>query len=481
MSHVAPHRWADLDAGRVGAAEARRLEAHASACARCAAARARITGARAAFAEVRTEDGPELRWDRIRAQTYWEVERARRTGPSPALPARRRWMPALAIAGAAAAVALGWWQLGGTTAPVPVPVLAAAPAPTAPVAEVGLLTMVVGDATVDGGPAAARFEQPLWAGAEIRTGAGQLAVQFGDGSAFAVGPRSVLRIRAFDHQAIELEVDGRVDVEVAARAPGQRFAVIAGDRVVEVRGTQFRVERKGDAVAVACRHGRVAVRDGGGELAVGAGNAAEIGPGQAVGATAVRTLGAAELDELAAAIPHRVGVWGAPGAVTAATGLLALDGGGQVRVAGWSGQGAAMLRMLPGRHVVERLVDGQWRQVGAPQVDAGQRTALAEVAPPGQGVAPVDSALRGARATRRTQLRRQLGVIRPCVRVLAKQGLGDVFVELELEVDRAGVLTAPRLVRTDLPAATAECVRAAVGTLRLPAGAAASWHEIIRP
>ena len=72
-------------------------------------------------------------------------------------------------------------------------------------------------------------------------------------------------------------------------------------------------------------------------------------------------------------------------------------------------------------------------------------------------------------------------VIRPCVRAISKQGLGDVFIDLNLAVDSQGRVTQSEVAATDLPQATAECVRSAIAALRLRAGRAARWRETIRP
>src|SRR5690606_32534442 len=73
---------------------------------------------------------------------------------------------------------------------------------------------------------------------------------------------------------IELHVQGEVSVEVSHRAAGQRFVVVAGERVVEVRGTAFEVAHEDGHVEVRCRHGLVEVRDaadGGATVEIAAG------------------------------------------------------------------------------------------------------------------------------------------------------------------------------------------------------------------
>src|SRR5262249_59351666 len=115
------------------------------------------------------------------------------------------------------------------------------PRPPAPAALAGLVNRASGDVMVDGVRPADLFARTLAQGSKIATADGRVDIQFGDKSAFALGPRSTIELRRFDVEIIELAVDGTVDIVVAPRAAGQRFLVDAGDQVVEVRGTQFRV------------------------------------------------------------------------------------------------------------------------------------------------------------------------------------------------------------------------------------------------
>src|SRR5690606_35296003 len=119
-----------------------------------------------------------------------------------------------------------------------------------------------------------------------------------DASGFALGPRSMVELRRFDERAIELVVDGTIDIDVAPRAPGQVFLVHAGDRTIEVRGTHFRVAHTGEATRVACRHGLVAVRDAHGEVEVGAARRLELPAGATAVAARVVPLSVDEIDAL---------------------------------------------------------------------------------------------------------------------------------------------------------------------------------------
>jgi hypothetical protein len=494
VRHVAPHRWADALAGRLSPVEAGAMAAHADGCTRCARARDRITAGRAAFGEIKTGAMPEVKWDRVRAQVYWETSSQMRM--ERLKQPRERASFAVPLASVAAVAALVAAVASGSVPRNPFvdDPFEAPPVVAADTGDVGVLTLVRGDATIDGRPALEAFATALQATSEIRTGSGEVSVQFGDGSAFAVGPRSVLRVRQFDRHAIALEIDGRIDVDVAPRAPGQRFVVLAGSRTVEVRGTGFRVERTGDAVAVSCRHGRVAVRDDAGEVEVRAGEGVEVATGSRVEGTPVRALADDELVTLAAAAPHRLAVWASPDAVTALTAALTVEAPADrgVRVDGaMVGRGPLTVRVVSGRHLVETEeaseADGWasagWVDVrgGAIEVAAAPEDTVEPVSPtPLQGTAPRPD-LSAGKSLRRKQLGKQLGDVRHCARALHKQGIDDTYVELELSVDARGAVRYANLLATDLPPTAAQCVRDAVAEMRFPAGPAATWRETIRP
>jgi ferric-dicitrate binding protein FerR (iron transport regulator) len=488
FGHVAPHRWADALAGRLAPRDVAAMATHADRCERCALARDRIGAAQATYADLRTEPAPEMKWDQVRAQAYWETQSQLRLERVRARPRTTQLsVPIAAIAGIAAlviAVASGSVprkRVGRQT-------YITAVGPVADPDEIGALTLVRGDVTVDGTRALDAFAHSLGTGSEIRTGSGDVSVQFGPGSAFAVGPRSVLRMRQFDRKAIALEIDGRIDVDVAPRAPGQRFAVIAGHRTIEVRGTGFRVERAGDTVVVQCRHGRVAVIDDGGELELRAGQGVELAAGVAVRDAKVKELETATLAALAHAAPHRLAVWAAPDAVTAMTAplsVMAAPGRG-VRVDGTEvGAGPLTVRVVAGRHLVETAeIDGDW--VSAGWVDVRQapiEVAAIEdepVAPP-RKVDPAKPDLRRARKLRGKQLQGQLGSAAHCLRTLRKQGIADTFLSIELQVDARGAVRFANVVDTDLPTATADCVREAVVQMQFPPGPSVTWRETIQP
>src|SRR6185436_10725728 len=301
--HPPPHRWADLWAGRVEDPERVEMERHVKRCRACARVRARVTRASDSFVAIRTQSAPEVSWDAIRARVHWSVSTERRASLRPRRPSYS-WL-AGALAGG---VALG--ALTGR-APAPAPAVAAPIArietPTAPAKRpaelVGLVSRASGEVMVNGVRPGDLFARSLTAGTRLATADGRVDIQFGDKSAFALGPRSHIELRRFDAQVIELAVDGTVDISVAPRSDGQRFVVDAGDHTVEVRGTQFRVTHDAGATSVACRHGLVAVSDSTGRVEVGAARRIHVAKGSPVSSERIVALSSDEALALAQATP----------------------------------------------------------------------------------------------------------------------------------------------------------------------------------
>ena len=251
MSHVAPTRFADAFAGRLSPAERAADEAHVRGCSRCAAEQARVVRASDSFATIRALPAPELPWDAVRARVHWEVSKEKRLGTGE-LVARWRWP--WTIAGLAVAAGVTALVVTRADAPAPAPIAHApaasriAPAPEArarPAPLVGLVSRSAGEIRVDGAPVADLYARVLAAGSVVATGEGRLDVQFGDGSALALGPRSTVELRRFDAEAVELVVRGTLDVEVAPRAPHrERLARRRQPPALGLKGAQL---GRGDA------------------------------------------------------------------------------------------------------------------------------------------------------------------------------------------------------------------------------------------
>lgn len=496
-AHVQPQRWADMFAGRVDETERTEMEAHAKQCASCKRARDRVGRASDSFTAIREQPAPELAWDGVRARVHWSVSKEKRDRDAAKQSPRRGYLvawTAVALA-AAAGVAVGvyalWPDEEASRAEVAIPSTTPAPRP-APVTEkakpaplAGLVSRVAGridDVLVDGIRPTDLFARRIGAGTVIATGDGRIDVQFGDASAFALGPRSTLELRRFDAETIELRVEGTLDVEVAPRAANQRFLVVAGDHTVEVRGTQFQVRRDDTQTTVACRHGLVAVRDASAQVEVAAARQIAIAAGQAVSADRVVPLSVDELAQLANDTPLRVPAWTDVDTLLPSSSPLEIATAGrrEVRVDGIElGAGPLIVRVMPGRHTVEAADHaGRYRRVGwidvaAPKASSN-KPARVEVA-----AEPVTSP-RGV-ADRRRQLRAGIdrAKLSRCTRSIAKAGLTDTFVQVEIAVDAMGAIGFLNVIDTDLPSATAACVREVLAEVAFGKGPTATWRERI--
>ncbi|MGE0401423.1 MAG: FecR domain-containing protein [Kofleriaceae bacterium] len=494
--HIKPTRWADMFAGRVDDTERAQMEAHAKQCKACKRSRDRVGRASDSFTAIREQPAPELPWDGVRARVHWSVSKERRDQEAGRqVPPRGRllaWTAAAFVA--AVAIGAGVYAMLPEEEPAEAPI-AATPPPAHPIAQhapaarpaplAGLVSRIAGqtsDVLIDGVRPTDLFARRIVAGTVIATGDGRIDVQFGDASAFALGPRSTLELRRFDAEMIELRVDGTLDVEVAPRASDQRFVVVAGAHTVEVRGTQFQVRRDDAHTKVACRHGLVAVRDATAQVEVGAARQIAIASGEAVSADRVVPLTVEELAQLADATPLRVPAWTDVDTLLPSSAPLeiATVGRREVRVDGIElGTGPMIVRVMPGRHTVEatdhagRYRRAGWVDVAAPKANskpARLEVAVAEPAPSTSGVA---------------QRRRQLAAgidqrkLSRCTRSIAKAGLTDTFVQVEIAVDATGAVGFLNVIDTDLPTTTAACVREVLAEVSFGKGPGATWRERI--
>jgi hypothetical protein len=479
MKHVAPHRWADAWAGKLADAEVAAIERHAESCPRCAKARDRITRTSSqTFPALRAQSAPDLAWDSVRAKVHWSLasERRARTQASPSLLGRIGF-GLVASGGLAALLATATLHHAPPAAVTPVAAQRTQPASDAPAAVQGLVSRLAGDVLVDGLRSGA-FDRRIHAGAVIATGDGRVDVQFGERSAFALGAHSKLELRRFDAAQIELVVDGTVDVEVAKRAPGQRFLVIAGGDTIEVRGTQFRVAHDGRGVHVACHHGLVTVGDGSGEpQQVGAARELDLATGRAVIDAHVQQMSADELAQLVAATPVTTPLWTDADATAKSSAALeiATPDKRDVRVDGVElGQAPLRVRVMPGRHTVEAADPaGRYHRAGWVDTSADQ-PAHVDVRPEPAAAATPSAAerqrqLHAGIAAHRAQLAR-------CTRAMAKAGVTDVSVDIGIGVTASGDVDHLN-VDTDLPATTRTCIEDALHDIRFGPGAAAEWRE----
>lgn len=486
MRHVSPERWAAVCARRVREPELARLIAHADNCERCRRDRDRVAAAQISMADLRNTEAPELGWDAIRAKVRWELSPAGRSSHRDRTP----WIVGVAIA-VAASVAVFAVHSRGSSAVAPTTALSKDPI-EANVAEpskahtvaveplhrpavpplLALVTRARGTVQIDG-DAARLFDRSIGVGAVLATGEGRLDVQFGEGSGLLLGDRSTLRLERFDLASVEVTIDGVVDIAVASRAAGQRFLVRAGAQIVEVRGTQFRVDHRADRTRVSCLHGIVTVREGARSIDVAAGQWVDVHTGQDMPAPLL--LAERERVELALAAPYRL-PWPSDDAKVVATTTTRLDLVAEkdrlLRLDGVElGAGSTSVRVLRGRHLVETSHHrGRFRRAGWVVVSGSTSAAHFDAS------ADEPSASRRQRlADLRALLDR--GKLGRCVRSIAKQGLSGTFVGIELSVDRNGAIGYLNITDTDLPAELAECVRGVVAETRFAPGAAATVIE----
>ncbi|MBV8760630.1 MAG: FecR domain-containing protein [Deltaproteobacteria bacterium] len=485
MGHVAPHKWADAWRGKLSESEVAAMDRHAETCARCAKARDRITRTSSVtFAAIKNAPVPEVSWDSVRAKVHWEVSSAKRSARQRAIrPTRAAWLgvAACAAAGIGLLVATGGTDVPAPPTPAqPAPLAHAEPvhAPAAPAPLAGMVSLVSGEVMIDGVRRTDLFDRALGTGTVIATADGRIDVQFGDHSAFALGPRSKLELRRFDATEVRLVVDGTIDVEVAPRAAGQRFLVEAGAQTIEVRGTQFRVVHDTNGTRVACRHGLVAVRDHAGEALVGA--AKKVDVTSAVDATKVATLSDAELAQLAEATPVTTPLWIDDLAHRSSILELATSTHRDARVDGVEvGPAPLRVRVMPGRHTIETAdASGRFHRAGWVDAQAAEPARL-EVATP-EPTAPASPT--PSIAARKRELATGIAANRPklgrCTRAAAKSGIEDLSVQIEISVDATGAVRFLN-VDSDLTSVTQACIHDALAQIQFGPGPAATWHERI--
>jgi hypothetical protein len=476
--HVAPHRWADAFAGKLADDELQAIEQHADDCPSCARARDRVQRASQSFPALRAQSAPELAWDGVRARVHWSVSKERRTKSRAAVSGRPRAFITVGLLTAGAfglAVATGSFDVKAPQPTAKHETQVPAPAPQA-VALAGLVSRLTGQVMIDGVRRDDAFERTLVAGTVLATGQGRVDVQFGDRSAFALGPRSTLELRRFDADAIEIIVEGTVDIEVAPRTAGQRFVVIAGERTVEVRGTQFRVSHAAGTTRVACRHGRVAVRDSRGELEVATARKVELAAATPTDAARVTALTVDELEELAAATPATMPLWTDAHALvqTSAALEIATVGTRAVRVDGVElGEAPLRVRVMPGRHTVETADrTGRFRRAGWVDVEPAKPARLAVQAE------ATEAAPTAGTTARRKQLRSTLDRARlaQCTRAISKAGL-TTYVAFEISIDETGAVKFLNVVDSDLPSSLRSCVREVLAEVHFKPGPAATFRD----
>jgi hypothetical protein len=342
------------------------------------------------------------------------------------------------------------------------------PAPIPPL--VGLVTFLQGDVRLAGKPIEAGAE--IVAGARLQTGEGRLAVQFGERSAFAIGPLTTMELRSFDGRNIVLAVEGTVDLDVEKRDETQRLRVLAGERSVEVRGTAFRVGNDAGALEVLVARGRVAVIEGGAQVEVPAGSRLSLAAANHLAGVAPRALIAPAVTASPRALVRipMVPNWTDIASLRSHTSMLAVVGPPRaaVRVDGVEmGKGTFLLRTQPGRHLVQGPQGGHWIEVEAGTPATAAVIGRSESERPGQ----VDAELR--------LNRRKLADCSERLRKAEPGFAGSMQVEIGIEADGSVRFVAPVAGFEDPDVES--CVLDLIRTQFLfPAGSNATVQKVIR-
>jgi hypothetical protein len=231
-----------------------------------------------------------------------------------------------------------------------------------------VVTLLQGESILDAAPLF--LDSPIREGATLRTSVGRVAVQFGDRSGFVVEENTTLELSRLDDSAVELRIlSGAVAVDLTRRRSDQRFAVLAGDRSVEVRGTAFRVALADEALDVMVARGLVAVIEDADAVEVAAGGRLAIPKGGSLADHLPRRLSDREAKELARAVRAPfVPAWTGAPEVRAATAVLRVAAGPRARVRVDDvevGVGTLSLRTVAGRHLVEAGAVSRWVELDA--------------------------------------------------------------------------------------------------------------------
>jgi hypothetical protein len=164
-------------------------------------------------------------------------------------------------------------------------------------------------------------------------------------------------------------------------------------------------------------------------------------------------------------------------ATTSSTLEIATDTSRAVRVDGLElGSAPLRIRVMPGRHTVETADKaGRFRRAGWIDATAGTPAKLDVRADDGDASARASAGI----ATRKSQLRAGIDKKRlaSCTRAIAKSGLTDTYVRFEVSIDETGAVQFLNILDTDLPSATASCVRDALIDVRFAAGPNATFQD----
>ena len=238
-------------ASRLPLAEARAFEAHLPACADCRTETARVRALRSLLSGYQPHEPTELDWQRLDRKVLTAMDAA--LAPRAQEGFFARLFPAFSLAAAAAAVLVLTFAVR----------TAALPPIAAPLSQGAALAVAAeSDCQVSGesGEVRALSAPVLAEGERLLVGPGSLTVQTGPATGVRLSEGSQVELAELTaHSTLLRLVGGELFAEVKPLAHGDRFQVRAGDLLVSVRGTAFRVIRGPHSARVEVLHGLVSV------------------------------------------------------------------------------------------------------------------------------------------------------------------------------------------------------------------------------
>jgi hypothetical protein len=297
MSCTLRSRLPDFLANRLAAREAQEFQAHLATCADC-----RAEGAvKTVLAAYRPYAPSDTDWQRLDRAVLSALDSA--VAPLYEESWFTRFMPAFSFAAAAAAAVLLTVSLPGTATDLR--------AFSSPAPQAGALATAMGSACQvlgQSGELRPLTTPSLAQGERVLTGDGTLTVQTAAATGVRVGASSDVELATLSPLVTELRVlSGELFAEVKPLEAGSSFRVRAGDLLVTVRGTAFRVVREARAVRVEVAHGLVSVeREGAGDVMVPGPGSVEIEDGAPIAQDAVaRAISPATEAAFPLALPDR--------------------------------------------------------------------------------------------------------------------------------------------------------------------------------
>jgi len=267
VSHPDLRRIHALLDGRLDDGARADFERHLRECRACADERAALERLRTvARRVVATADVPEIDWDRLEGRLLTRIA-AERSAPAKA-PWWRVLVPAAIAAGLVLAVTMA--SRAPHSGVRPNRAVASREVPEALRLEGravhGVVTLLEGRvrwAAEAGDPLRAMtISSPVGEGSSLRTANGaRVVVQTARNTGFQLAPGSNVEVLALrDTGAVLRLEEGSIANRVEHLGEGEAYRVVAGDLLIEVRGTRFDVRRDGPATIVSVTEGVVAVR-----------------------------------------------------------------------------------------------------------------------------------------------------------------------------------------------------------------------------